>query len=146
MNALSLFNPSITSDIFDDFDSGLSLLAPLSSNSLKAPRVDVRETKDAYIMDMDLPGLTQNDVEINMKDKVLSISSIKDVKNEETEKENGVQYLIRERRTSSFSRHFTMPNDIDSEKIEATFKNGMLTIKIPRKEESKSRQIEIKYS
>jgi len=83
-------------------------------------------------------------VEINLKDRVLSISSVKDAKKEETKKENGVEYLIRERRTNSFARRFTLPEDIAADKVSANFKNGILTIDIPRRPESQPRQIEIK--
>ncbi len=143
MNSLSLFNPSFSTDVFDAFDRGLGLFAPLSNN-LTAPRVDVRETRNAYIMDVDLPGLTEKDVEINLKDRVLSISSLQEARKEETKKNDGIEYLIRERRESSFTRRFTMPEDINCENVEAVFKNGVLTISIPRRPETQPRQITIK--
>jgi HSP20 family protein len=146
MNSLSLFNPSFTSDVFDAVDRGLGLFAPLTSNAISAPRVDVRETKDEYIMDVDLPGLTENDVEISLQERVLSISSIKEAKKEEVKKENGVEYLIRERRTAGFARRFTLPEDIDENKVDAAFKNGVLTVHIPRRPETQPRQIMIKSS
>ncbi len=143
MNALSLFNPTFTDDVFDVFDRGLGLFTPVSAAGLTAPRVDVRETNEAYVMDMDLPGITEKDVEINLKDRVLSISSVKEAEKEE-KKDEGTQYLIRERRSAYFSRRFTLPEDIDAEKVEANFKNGVLTVTIPRKPESQPRQILIK--
>ncbi|HOT61719.1 MAG TPA: Hsp20/alpha crystallin family protein [Treponemataceae bacterium] len=144
MNALSLFNPSFATDVFDAFDRGLGVFTPLATDTSYLPRIDVRETPEAYVMDVELPGLTEKDVEINLKDRVLSISSVKDAKKEETKKENGVEYLIRERRTNSFARRFTLPEDIAADKVSANFKNGILTIDIPRRPESQPRQIEIK--
>ena len=144
MNALSIFNPSFSNDVFDAFDRGLGLFAPVSAAGLAAPRVDVRETGEAYVMDMDLPGLTERDVEINLKDRVLSISSVQEAPREDKKKEEEIEYLIRERRSASFSRRFTLPEDINPEKVEANFKNGVLTITIPRKPESQPRQIQIK--
>ncbi len=144
MNTLSLFNPTFASDIFDAFDRGLGLSSGAVPQAVYSPRVDVVETAQAYVMEMDLPGLTESDVEINLKDRVLSIASIQDAKKEENKKDDKVEYLIRERRTVSFARKFTLPQDIDAEKVEANFKNGVLTITIPRKPESQPRQILIK--
>ena len=104
------------------------------------PKVDVRETKDAYLLDMDLPGCTDKDVQINLKDRILSISSVKEEKKEE--KTEG-EFLIKERRTSRFARSFTLPEDINGEKVKAEFKNGLLSVLIPRKPEAQSRSIAI---
>lgn len=144
MNTLSLFNPSFTSDVFDAFDRGLGLFAPLTSTQGSVPRVDVRETNESYLMDMDLPGMTENDVEINLKDRTLTIASIVDTKNEEKKKVNEQEFLIRERHSTSFSRRFTLPQDIDAEQVHAEFKNGVLSINIPRRPETQPRQIAIK--
>jgi len=136
MNTLSLFNPTFTPDVFNFFDRELARTTP---------NVDVRETETAYILDMDLPGLSEKDVEINLKDRLLSITSVKEVKNEDEKKDSsGTQYLIRERRTSAFSRRFTLPEDIDAAQVEANFTNGVLSINILRKPESQPRQIQIK--
>lgn len=136
MNALSLFNPTFNSEMFDVFDRNFGTTTP---------SVDVRETNDAYVMDMDLPGKSEKDVEISLKDRVLTIGSVEEAKTEEKAKtDDGCEYLIRERRSSSFSRRFTLPEDIDVEKVEANFKNGVLTITIPRRPEAQARQITIK--
>lgn len=144
MNSLSLFNPTFANDVFDAFDRGLGLFAPVSSTCFTTPRVDVRVIDNAYVMDMDLPGLSEKDVEINLKDRVLTISSIQEAKKETEEKEDQVEYLIRERRSSGFTRRFTLPEDIDAEKVEAAFKNGVLNVTIPRRAERQPRQILIK--
>ena len=91
------------------------------------------------ILDMELPGCTDKDVQINLKDRVLSISSAKEQKEEKTEGE----FLIKERRTSRFARSFTLPEDINGEKVKAEFKNGLLSVLIPRKPEAQSRSIAI---
>jgi HSP20 family protein len=143
MNALTLFNPSYVSDVFDAFDRGF--FAPLAGANTYSPRVDVRETANAYLMDMDLPGLSEKDVEISLKDRVLSISSVREAKKDETKKaDDGNEYLIRERSSTCFARRFTLPEDIDSETVEANFKNGVLSITIPRRPETQARQIAIK--
>lgn len=141
MNSLAFFNPRFTSDLFDVIDRNLGDLVPSqASTPVVTPRVDVRETPDAYILDMDLPGFTEKDVEINLKDRVLSISSKLQEKQEE--KKEG-DWLIKERRSSCFSRRFTLPQDIDAEKVTAEFKHGVLSVDIPRKPEPQAKQITI---
>lgn len=141
MNSLAFFNPRFTSDLFDVIDRNLADFVPAqTSSAMISPKTDVRETQDAYILDMDLPGMADSDVEISLKDRVLSISSKKDASEEE--KKEG-EWLIRERRTMSFCRRFTLPNDIDAEKVSADFAGGVLTINIPRKPETQAKQIAI---
>jgi len=134
MNTLSLFNPSFSPDVFDFFDRSVASTRP---------DVDVRETEAAYLLEMDLPGKTDKDVEISLKDRVLTIASITDARTEEKKGDSG-EYLIRERRSSCFTRRFTLPEDIDAERVEANFRNGVLAISIPRRPETQSRQITIK--
>lgn len=141
MNSLAFFNPRFTSDLFDVIDRNLSDLVPSqASTPVVTPKVDVRETPASYILDMDLPGFTEKDVEINLKDRVLSISSKMEEKKEE--KKEG-EWLIKERRSSCFSRRFTLPQDIDAEKVTAEFKHGVLSVDIPRKPEPQPKQIAI---
>lgn len=141
MNALRLFNPSFANDLFDAFDRDLGI----GATSFTAPKVDVRETDKSYIMDMDLPGLTEKDVEISLKDRVLTISSVQEAEREEKKgKEDKEEFIIRERRSACFSRKFSLPEDIEADKVSAEFKNGVLTIDIPRRPEVQPRQIAIK--
>ncbi len=144
MNTLSLFNPTFAPDVFDALDRGLGFFTPLANGRAELPRVDVRETANSYVMEFDLPGYSERDVEINLKDRVLTISSLQEAKKEEQKEEDNVQYLIRERRVSSFTRRFTLPEDINAENVDASFKNGVLTITISRRPESQPRQIQIK--
>lgn len=150
MNTLSIFNPRFSDgllDAFDEMNQTMGNFFPTSKNfaaRMAAPKVDVKETKNAYVMEMDLPGLSDKDVEISLKDNLLSVSSGKKAKAEKKEeaKEEG-EYLIRERSSMEFMRRFTLPNDIDSEAVAAKFANGVLTITIPRKVESAARTITI---
>ena len=142
MNELSLFN-----SLFDDRDFGFAIPAFTKSCNLNMPKVDVKETKDAYILDMDLPGRTEKDVDVDLKDNVLTIASHEEEKNEKKEKkeekaEDG-EWLIRERRTTEFSRRFSLPQDVDAENVNATFKNGVLTISIGRKTLAQAKKIAI---
>ncbi|GMO45514.1 MAG: hypothetical protein Pg6C_07510 [Treponemataceae bacterium] len=144
MTALSFANPRFTSDIFDVIERNFSNYFDRHSDKMSVPKVDVREIGDAYILDMDLPGMTERDVDLSFKDQVLSITAVqKDEKTPEKAENSEYKWLIRERILTSFARHFTLPNDIDAENIKAEFSNGVLTIHIPRKPESKRAKIEI---
>ncbi|MCR4790260.1 MAG: Hsp20/alpha crystallin family protein [Treponemataceae bacterium] len=144
MNTLSFFNPRFTSDLFDVIDRNFSDLDSYSGRAT-TPRVDVLETKEAYELQMELPGMTEKDVTIDLKDREITISSVeeKDAKEEKKEAKKDGCYLIRERYSSHFSRSFTLPDDINNEGVSAKFQNGLLTITIPRKEESKVKRIAI---
>jgi HSP20 family protein len=105
------------------------------------PAVDVRETEEAYLMEVELPGLSEKDVEVKLDNTLLTISSRKDEKKEE---KNG--YVMRERRSASFSRSFVLPEGVDREKIDAEFKNGVLNLSFPKAPAAKVKTIEVKPS
>ena len=106
----------------------------------RTPAVDVREAENEYLMEAELPGLTDNDIELNIEDNILTLSSKKEQDKEE--KKNG--YLIRERCNYEFARTFVLPKDVDREKIKAEFKNGLLLVSIPKSPEAKPRKIDVK--
>lgn len=122
MNELSLFNRFFNGNLSDDFMCRAGHL----------PSLDVKETKDSYIMEMDLPGKTENDVHIELDNGVLTIASKKEDVSEKKNEENG-KWLIKERRVSQFSRRFSLPEDVNAEEVKANFKNGVLTVTLPRK-------------
>ncbi len=107
-----------------------------------APAVDVKETDSEYLMEVELPGLTEKDVEVKLDNNLLTISSRREEKKEETK--NG--YLMRERRSASFARSFVLPEGIDREKISAEFKNGILNLSFPKSPAAKTKLIEVKKS
>ena len=144
MSSLSLFDPAF-SDMFDALGRGMNFFVPATATA--APRVDVKETDDAYIMEMELPGYKDKDVEISLKDRILSVSSKREESGEkkaDSKDNKAPEYLIRERRMSSFSRKFTLPADINPDGVKAAFKDGILEISIPRRPENQPRMIEIK--
>ena len=104
--------------------------------------MDVRETDAEYLMEVELPGLTEKDVEVKLENTLLTISSTKDEKKEE--KKNG--YVLRERRSAHFSRSFVLPEGVDNEKIAAEFKNGILKLSFPKAPAAKPKTIEVKAS
>lgn len=133
MNDLSLFN-----SLFDD--DGVSFPRLWNTRTMPVPKVDVKETKDTYTLLMDLPGRKEGDVDLSLKDNVLTISSSTENKAEEKDD----TYLIRERSYSSFTRRFTLPDDVQAECVKASFKNGVLEVTMPRnKAVSETRKIAI---
>ena len=123
------------------------------TTSTISPSVDISETKEAYTIEMDLPGKTEKDINIELDRNVLTISSVKEVTKETTHKEKtetkekpaepATKWLLKERRTSKFARRFTLPEDINAEQIAASFKNGVLHIVVPRKELEAPKKIAI---
>ena len=104
-----------------------------------APAVDINETDDGFMVTADLPGVKKEDIEIDLKDSTLTIKGEKKF-GEKTPKEN---YIRIERSYGKFIRSFSLPNNIDSEKIKATFNNGVLELNIPKKEEARPKQVTI---
>lgn len=103
------------------------------------PAVDIREDGEALKMFVEVPGMDREDVNLSIEDNVLTISGErrfeKDVEKEE--------YHRIERAYGTFSRSFTLPRNVDSEKVKATYKDGVLTIELPKVEEAKPRKIAI---
>jgi HSP20 family protein len=93
-------------------------------------------------MEVELPGLTEKDVEVKLDNNLLTISSAKDEKKEE--KKNG--YVLRERRATRFSRSFVLPEAVDREKIAAEFKDGVLHLTFPKVPAAQPKTIEVKKS
>ena len=103
------------------------------------PTTDIYETKDSYVFKIEVPGMKKDDIEIDFKENVLTISGEKK-ENEEVKKEN---YHRIESFSGSFSRSFTIPNNTDPKKIEASMREGILELKIGKAEEVKSKKIPI---
>lgn len=115
-----------------------------SSPNTSLPAVNVKETDDDYFIEVAAPGMSKKDFNVNFQNNVLTISSEK--KNEKEEKEDS--YTRKEFSYQSFQRSFTVPgNDVDSDKISASYENGILNIKLPKREEVKPKPArEIKIS
>lgn len=143
MNTLSIFNPVLSSDLFDLFDDAIGCSFPKSKNHTM-PAVDIAETKDSYVLEMELCGLTENDIELSIKERVLSIGTKKAEEKsveKQTANKDEKHYLLKERKSISFNRSFTLPQNIDSEKVSANFVNGLLTITVQKKPEAEQKRI-----
>ncbi|MGH2840131.1 MAG: Hsp20/alpha crystallin family protein [Solirubrobacteraceae bacterium] len=103
------------------------------------PAMDLVETGDHFVLRADLPGMTENDVTIELESGVLTIAGER--KTEHEDKHEG--YYRLERATGSFSRALTLPEGIDPEGVEASFDNGVLEVRIPKPEQAKPRRVQI---
>jgi len=104
-----------------------------------APSVDLCETKDHFLVKVDLPGMEAKDIDISLSGDVLSIRGQK----REERKEEGESYHITERRYGSFSRSLELPAGVESENIAAEYKNGVLRLTLPKTPEAKEKEIKI---
>lgn len=107
---------------------------------LNVPAVDVAETAEDIIVTATVPGLKAEDLKISLSGDVLQLSG--ETKTE-TERKDAT-YHLRERRASSFSRAIALPAPVDSDKCEAEFENGVLTLKLPRAQEARPKTITVK--
>jgi HSP20 family protein len=103
------------------------------------PPMDLVETDDDFVLRADLPGLAENDVNIELEDNVLTISGER--KAEHEEKQEG--YYRVERASGAFSRSLTLPEGVNPEAIKASFNKGVLEVRIPKPEERKPRKVAI---
>lgn len=106
------------------------------------PPVDVEQTKNAMVLKLDLPGMTEKDITIELEGRTLLISGER--KQDKEAQHEG--YYSRERVIGRFTRSFMLPEEIDESKIDAKFRDGVLTVKIPRPTQQKPRRISIKAS
>lgn len=108
----------------------------------KAPAVDVVEKDKAYEITVELPGMDESNIDVKYSDGVLSIKGEKKEEKEEKKKD----YFVSERRYGSFQRSFGVPDGVDADKIEANFKNGVLTVTLPKSPEAlkKEKSIAVK--
>ncbi len=135
-NSISVNN--VMDRLFDDsFVHPGAWFAPLSVADLA---LDVYETKDDVVVNAALAGIKPEQVDITITGNTLSIRGESNEQNEVNEE----SYVRKERRYGSFSRTVTLPDGLKSDKAEATFENGMLTLRIPKSEESKPRTIKVK--
>ena len=137
----SIFGESLFDDWMDDFPFGKEFEKamfpakdPLYGKHAKnMMKTDVRETDDAYEVDIDLPGFKKDEVQVELKDGYLVVSAEKGLDEDEKDKKSG-KYLRRERYAGSCQRSFYVGKDITEEDIKAQFQHGMLTLFVPKKE------------
>jgi len=102
-------------------------------------RFDVKETKDAYVIKADLPGVKEDDLEVSLNGSMLTIRG----KREEERKQEGENYYAIERSSGSFTRSFTLPDTADSDNVAADLKDGVLEVRLPKKAEAQPKRISV---
>lgn len=124
--------PTVFEDFFKPwnewFDNGGFL-----GKVMKMPAVNVTDNKDNYLVSLAAPGMKKNDFKIDVEGNMLTISNEK----EENKEEKETRYTRKEYNYSSFSRSFTLPDEVIKDKIEATYEDGVLKLRLPKTEESK---------
>jgi HSP20 family protein len=103
------------------------------------PAMDLLETEDHLVLRGDMPGMTEDDVNIEIKDNVLTVSGERKAQHED----QGEGYHRVERAFGSFSRSLTLPHGVDAEQVEANFDNGVLEVQIPKPAEAKPTRVQI---
>jgi HSP20 family protein len=116
-----------------------SPLSTLGTAEQWAPHVDIRETDDALLVQAELPGIDKKDVHLEVKDGVLTLSGER--RYEKDVKEENVHRV--ERAYGSFSRSFSLPTNIDTGKVDANMENGVLEVRLPKRESAKPKAIAI---
>jgi HSP20 family protein len=135
MSTKALSRPYLSPSLFDEFFKPWNEMFGPSypSRMLTMPAVNVKEDKDGYMVSLAAPGLKKEDFTIDIEGNMLTISAEKEEEKEETED----MYSRKEYNFTSFSRSFTLPEDIKQEFIDASYQDGVLNIKLPRSEEAK---------
>jgi len=123
--------------LFDDFFRGFDL-EPIGAGEGRyagfSPSIDVHESNEAVTIKAEIPGIDEKDVEVLVSDDAVTIKGEK----KEEQEDKGKDYYHLERTYGSFHRVIPLPRGINLEKVEATFKNGLLSVKLPKTEEART--------
>ena len=134
--------------IFDGMDSMISNVFDndwnfqVKSNKNWSPSIDIKESKDSFTLTADIPGLTKKDVKVNISDNVLTISGERVA----TKTEDSESFHYRERNFGTFKRSFNLPDTVIEDDVKANFKNGILTIDLPKHEVILPKEREVKIN
>ena len=139
---IGAFEPFFGKSTFDDFFSPvLTRFAghdgAEAATATWSPAADIAQTEDSYSLTVDLPGLSREDIDVTVEDHVLTLSGERRIERE------GQSMDRIERVHGRFARRFHLPTDIDASAVSAEFENGVLSIVIPKAEDTKARKIEI---
>ena len=130
----SIFNDNLFDDFFEfPFFDDRAERKLYGSNANNLMKTDIKEHKDGYELEIDLPGFQKDDLQAELKDGYLTISASKQVNKDEKEKETG-KYIRRERYSGSCQRSFYVGDALTQEDIKAEFKHGILRLFVPKKE------------
>ena len=114
----------------------------VSDNGEYAPRMDMKELDDSYVVKLSMPGIDKDDIDISITDGVLTIKG----ETKEEEEKEGEKYLVREHKHYAYYRSVRLPSEVQADKAEAEYKNGVLNLTLPKAEEVKPKSIPVKIS
>ncbi|MDR3720038.1 MAG: Hsp20/alpha crystallin family protein [Candidatus Acidiferrales bacterium] len=121
------------------FDTSFPGRSDNSALTTWAPAVDIYETENELVVKADLPDINEKDLDVRIENNTLTIRGERKFEKKVTED----NYLRVERTYGSFSRSFSLPNTVNSEAIKADYKNGVLTVELPKRAESKPKQVKV---
>ncbi len=163
MKSVTLYRPVSIEKAMSDFDRymesffGGSLPAP-AGKTHRLPAMDIEESDDRYSVNLELPGFDEKNIEVHVEGKAITVESKREesgdttlessaeTKTGENTEEKKARYILKERKQSYFKRTFSLPENADYESISAKFKNGILTLDVKKRPESKKRAIHIEGS
>jgi HSP20 family protein len=135
------YNIRRVDDLFDRHWRGISTAPAARRAAIQSIPIDIQETSDAYELTATLAGFKKDDVRVSVEDRLLTIKAETTVEEETTDTEGG--YLLRERSAGSSERSVRLPRTVDSGKIESSYSDGVLTVVLPKSQETTAREIEI---
>ncbi|MCL2720702.1 MAG: Hsp20/alpha crystallin family protein [Treponema sp.] len=148
MKTLSLYHPNTIQTVLSDLDRYIesffgdsSVLTTRMTNQI--PAVDIQENEHCYVLDMELPGLDEKNIDVHVDGANLTIASKQETLEEKKGEEKQNAYLIKERKANVFSRSFKLPENADPQEVSAAFKNGVLSLQIKKRAEAQKRIIQI---
>jgi HSP20 family protein len=125
--------PALFENFFKPWNEWFDTESALVNRMLTVPAVNITETSERYNLSLAVPGMKKSDFEIAVDGNMLTISCAKETESEESEH----RYTRKEYNYSSFSRNFTLPEEVSKDKINATYNDGVLVLHLPKKEEAK---------
>jgi HSP20 family protein len=144
MNTITRWDPfhglnSLQEQVIRLFESNLPARSDNSALTAWAPAVDIYETENELVIKADLPEVEEKDLDIRIENNMLTIRGERKFE----QKVNEDNYLRVERTYGTFSRSFSLPNTVNTEAIKAEYKNGVLSIELPKRAESKPKQVKV---
>lgn len=131
--------PELFSPLFEEFFRPATGASARLGGMLRSPDADVVEAQNEIRVLVELPGMRAEDIQLDLENNVLTISGEKhEERNEETD-----TWHLSERRYGKFSRSFVLPRDVEQDRIQASFAEGVLTVSIPKSERARRRRIEV---
>lgn len=115
-----------------------------SDNGEYAPRMDMKETEGAYSVKLTMPGIDKDNIDISISDGVLTIKG--ETKEDSENKDENEKWLVREHKHFTYYRSVRLPSEVQADKAEAEYKNGVLNLTLPKAEEVKPKSIPVKIS